>query len=169
MSTLEEAIRNATAYLGVQNYMHELPEVRRLAEFLQAGELPERIVLARRRTNHGVLIVTNLRLLFLCVRWYAVYAEDFGYDRITSVDYSAGLLWGRIKIHASGNDTEFTHIETPFVRDFAELVRTKIARKPEPTPASDPIAQLERLAKLREQGHITEEEFQREKAKLLGT
>jgi hypothetical protein len=37
-----------------------------------------------------------------------------------------------------------------------------------PPPASDPIAELERLAKLKEQGILTDEEFSAAKAKLLG-
>ena len=35
-------------------------------------------------------------------------------------------------------------------------------------PNADSIAQLERLAKLKEQGVLTEEEFQKEKSKILG-
>jgi hypothetical protein len=33
----------------------------------------------------------------------------------------------------------------------------------------DRVAQLERLAKLKESGALTEEEFEREKARLLGS
>ncbi len=38
-----------------------------------------------------------------------------------------------------------------------------------PAPQEDPIAQLERLGALRDQGVLTEEEFQAQKAKILGT
>jgi membrane protease subunit (stomatin/prohibitin family) len=38
-----------------------------------------------------------------------------------------------------------------------------------PEPQEDPIAQLERLGALRDQGILTEEEFQAQKAKILGT
>jgi hypothetical protein len=36
-------------------------------------------------------------------------------------------------------------------------------------PAADPIAELERLAQLKQQGILTDEEFTAAKAKLLGT
>jgi hypothetical protein len=39
---------------------------------------------------------------------------------------------------------------------------------PPPVPATDPVAQLEELAELREQGILTEEEFAAEKKKLVG-
>jgi hypothetical protein len=35
-------------------------------------------------------------------------------------------------------------------------------------PAADPVAQLQDLAKLKEQGVLTEEEFAAQKAKILG-
>jgi hypothetical protein len=39
---------------------------------------------------------------------------------------------------------------------------------PPPEPAEDPIAQLRELAKLRDDGILTEEEFAAEKHKILG-
>jgi membrane protease subunit (stomatin/prohibitin family) len=38
-----------------------------------------------------------------------------------------------------------------------------------PTPQDDTISQLERLGALKDQGVLTEEEFQAQKAKILGT
>ena len=38
-----------------------------------------------------------------------------------------------------------------------------------PAPKKDPIAQLERLGALRDQGVLTEEEFAAQKAKILGS
>ena len=38
-----------------------------------------------------------------------------------------------------------------------------------PAPQEDAISQLERLGALRDQGILTEEEFQAQKAKILGT
>ena len=38
-----------------------------------------------------------------------------------------------------------------------------------PAPKEDPIAQLERLGALRDQGVLTEEEFTAQKAKILGS
>jgi hypothetical protein len=38
-----------------------------------------------------------------------------------------------------------------------------------PEPAEDPIEQIERLGKLKEEGLLTDEEFAAQKAKILGT
>jgi hypothetical protein len=42
------------------------------------------------------------------------------------------------------------------------------APPPQPAAAADPLDQLERLGKLHEQGVLTDDEFAREKAKVLG-
>ena len=39
---------------------------------------------------------------------------------------------------------------------------------PAPAPAADPIEQLTKLGELRDKGVLTEEEFEAQKAKLLG-
>jgi Short C-terminal domain len=39
---------------------------------------------------------------------------------------------------------------------------------PAPAPAADPVEQLEKLGELRDKGVLTEEEFQEQKAKVLG-
>jgi hypothetical protein len=39
---------------------------------------------------------------------------------------------------------------------------------PAAAPAADPVAQLQELAKLKEQGVLTEEEFAAQKARILG-
>jgi len=39
---------------------------------------------------------------------------------------------------------------------------------PAPAPAPDPVAQLTQLAALRDSGALTEEEFEAQKAKILG-
>jgi len=53
-----------------------------------------------------------------------------------------------------------------------QMEQEQYAPPPEPVPApaqeDDTIAQLERLAALKEQGILTEEEFAVQKAKLLG-
>ena len=43
------------------------------------------------------------------------------------------------------------------------------AAAPAAAPAADPVAQLQELAKLKEQGILTDEEFAAQKAKILGS
>jgi hypothetical protein len=49
--------------------------------------------------------------------------------------------------------------------------RTIVEGEPIGRPAApaDPVAQLKELAALKEQGHLTDEEFAAQKARILGT
>jgi hypothetical protein len=49
-----------------------------------------------------------------------------------------------------------------------EQAAQQAAASPAAAPAADPVAQLEELARLKEQGILSEEEFTAQKAKILG-
>jgi Short C-terminal domain len=61
-----------------------------------------------------------------------------------------------------------------FMAGSAVVVGLSRRRQPGAEPAgqpaapADPVAQLKELAALREQGHLTDEEFAAEKARILG-
>ena len=84
---------------------------------------------------------------------------------------------GTLVIFASGNKAEIKKVAKNNLRGFAEWVRARISA-PQPSVTvphesqthatqEDTIAQLERLAKLREQGVLDEKEFQEQKNKIL--
>ena len=78
---------------------------------------------------------------------------------------------GSIKIHTSGNLAKIENIEKASSRSFAEFVRDKLSQ-PKDTPTtvvSEPnvLDQLEKLAKLKENGILSEDEFAEQKKKLL--
>ena len=69
---------------------------------------------------------------------------------------------------------EMTLIElSEFVKKFEETFEVTaaapVAVAAAAPAAEDPIAQIEKLGKLKEQGLLTEEEFAAQKAKILGT
>lgn len=78
---------------------------------------------------------------------------------------------------ASGNKARIKDVTKNRVKPFADLVRTRISelskKVVEPAQAVvinnqfDLAEQLEKLAKLRDNGVLTEEEFQVQKSKLL--
>lgn len=78
-------------------------------------------------------------------------------------------------VYASGNSAALEKIiDARAAQKFADYVRAKLsAPKPGAPPSTafattDIADQLKRLAKLREQGILTEDEFQVQKRKLLG-
>lgn len=123
--------------------------------------------------GRGILIATDKRLLFVDKgMFFGLKIEDFGLDKISSIQYEAGLLLADIKIMASGNVAKITHVDKAKARDFCEKVRSKLS-EPKVSSVSvvqnqvDVIEQLRKLATLKEQGFLTTDEFDSQKKKLL--
>jgi hypothetical protein len=159
-------------------------ELKELPSILWENETPKHIVHGIYESGSGVLVATDLRLIFIDKGIFSLKVEDFPYDKITSIQYSTGILMGEIIIYASGNKAKITHIEKDLVRPFADWVRNYIntganedaetvevtteENKPSQIQRTELIIkQLKELAELKNQGILTEEEFQAQKAKIL--
>jgi hypothetical protein len=144
-------------------------EIGELPEILAQNEIIDNIAQGTYNNGLGILVSTNRRLLFIDKGiLYGLKVEDFALDKISSIQYETGLLLGAIKIHASGNIAKIENIEKSIARSFSEFVRNKISQ-PKETTNSEPdiLDQLGKLAKLKENGILSEEEFNNHKKKLL--
>jgi hypothetical protein len=157
-------------------------EVKQLPTILWEDEQVENIIRGWYSGGNGILVATNKRLVFVDKGLTKLRVEDFPYDKITSIQYNLGLAGGTLTIFASGNKAEIQHVAKDACRAFGDFVRartTSVAQHasapPSAAPTSAPPAvgggdtldQLERLGRLKEQGILTEEEFQSQKQKIL--
>lgn len=129
----------------------------------------------------GLLVATDRRLVFVDKGFVSLKVEDFPYDKISSIQYQTGWLFGEITIFTSGNRADIKQLAKDQTRNFAETVRNRIsggAGPQEPKPQvpvassdaptdDDLVSKLERLARLRDQGILTPEEFSEQKALVL--
>lgn len=185
MPTLEEVQAQIKSLDGVSRILG-MKEIKELPAILWEDEAIERIATGLYANGNGVLVGTNKRLIFVDKGLlYGIRVEDFPYDKITSIQYKTGMLLGEITIFASGNKADIKNMEKGAARSFAEHVRARItsvsasaaATKSEPLQPQvsatqsgdgDVISQLERLAALKVQGILTEEEFLAQKVRILG-
>ncbi len=151
-------------------------EIAELPAIIQEDEEMFGLVQGVYNGGQGILVATNKRLLFIDKGLiYGLKVEDFGLDKITSVQYESGLLFADIKIMASGNIAKIQNVEKNSGRIFSEKVRAKLS---EPKASAAPVTvvqqqvdvadQLGKLAALKDQGILTQEEFDAQKKKLLG-
>lgn len=172
MPTLDEIQQQIKNLDGVSKFFGRR-EIKELPAILWQDEVVERIVQGLYNNGNGLLVGTNKRLIFVDKGVFKLRVEDFPYDKLTSIQYETGLMFGEITIFASGNKAVIKNIEKKQVRNFAEGVRARISSggndKSEAAPASDDsIVQLERLAQLKAAGILTEEEFAAKKRQILG-
>jgi hypothetical protein len=82
-----------------------------------------------------------------------------------------GMLWTKVTVYASGNNIDFKFAHDEAAR-FKDAVMALVLGSTQPTqpaaPTVDVADQLTKLAALRDQGVLTDEEFSAQKAKLLG-
>jgi hypothetical protein len=163
---------------------------------LLPDEMPERIapvslVLASATPRYGFLWSTNKRLLFSgIIKGYfsknqPVFRE-YAYRSIADIEFVKSNFFreARIILHLSTTPASGGEVKVAFgsvadnakLQAFVDYIRNKIAN-PEPTASDiasavvaeddDLVVKLERLAQLKSQGTITEQEFLAAKKKLL--
>lgn len=125
----------------------------------------------------GLVVVTDRRILFVSEGMARTTFEDFPYSKISSVHTSTGILMGEMTIHASGNKARITSLLKERAPEIGDYVRSRIsdsdtgtpvneAREPKQSP--DPIDELRKYAQLRDEGIISEDDFQAKKQRILG-
>lgn len=146
-------------------------ELKELPSILNQNEKIVALVIGTYNDGTGLLVATNNRLIFIDKGLlYGLKIEDFGLDKITSIQFESGFLLSEIKIMASGNIAKISNVEQGNGKRFSDTVRNLLSQpKPQNVPETkiDFVDQLERLAKLKDNGIITEEEFNQQKEKIL--
>lgn len=124
---------------------------------------------------NGVLVLTSRRIIFYYKKIISGYgSEDFPLDKISSINFSTGLMGGSVKINTVASNFELDMIlKNEGIEEFVKSVKSYTARfKEESSSVSkenvDIADQISKFAELRDKGILTEEEFTIQKRKLLG-
>jgi hypothetical protein len=118
--------------------------------------------------HNGSLIITDERVAFYRKGWFGELFETIPLKLITSIETKSTLGFRVLTFHTSNDSLKFKTFEDKKTFEAAyEAVEERRSARVEPTTAADPVEQLERLAKLKEQGLISPDEFDQKKAELL--
>ena len=176
MPTLDEINEQLKNLDGVQKLFGK-KEIKELPNILWEDEKLEKLVQGVYNNGQGILIATNKRLIFIDKGFFwGLKVEEFPYDKISSIQYETGMIFGKITIFASGNKAEIEQLFKDSCRSFCDYVRARISSPVEHASKKasssaveyDIVSQLEGFAKLRDQGILTQEEFDAKKKQLLG-
>jgi hypothetical protein len=151
-------------------------EIKRLVDHLWEDEHVERMTTGAYGAGTGLLVVTDRRLLFIKEGAMSKKSEDFPLEKVSSVQWSSGMMTGTITIFASGNKAEIKNVNKDDGKAITDLIRNRLtAPKPTaaatsaevPTSTADIPEQIRKLGELRDAGVLTSEEFDSKKADLL--
>lgn len=162
--------------IGYEKSMFGRKEIGELPNLIAAEEEIFAIVQGFYNESQGILVGTNKRLLFVDKGLiYGLKVEDFGLDKITSIQYQSGIMFAELIILASGNTAKISQLGKTEARNFADKARQKLSDTKVNTSIAQVIQQpldiadqIEKLASLKEKGILTQEEFDAQKKKLLG-
>lgn len=169
---IDAAASKLPSVIGAKREIQKLPEV------LWEGETVEMLATGMYGKGNGLLAMTSQRLLFFFHGVMSQQVEDFPYSRISSVQWSAGMLSGTLSVFASGNKADIKSVPKDQGKALADALRQRIAGSapsapvpapaaPTPVGAPDIASRLQTLDQLRAVGAITDEEYRDRRAKIL--
>ncbi len=176
MPVTKEIIDEQLKRLGNVNQWFTRKEIKYLPEVIDESETICAITSGLYNGNTWLIVVTQKRVLFLDKGMlYGLKQVEIPIKQISGITHHVGLVLGKIEVASSGTIKVIEAIKKEDVGRVAyvisELVsmssQTSFAERDE--PKDDSISQLERLAKLKEQGIINEDEFIQQKKKILGS
>ena len=135
-------------------------EIKKLLEHLWEGETVERMTTGTYGKGTGLVVLTDRRLLFFQEGLMSKTSEDFPLEKVSSVQWSSGMVLGAIVIFASGN-SEIKNVGKDDGKEIVDLIRHRLLPAPAPTPAAptpaapDPYEQLKKLGDLLDAGILT--------------
>jgi Bacterial PH domain len=100
--------------------------ISKLADHVGEDERVQRIATGDYDGGSGLLVLTDRRLLFVKEGLTRSATEDFPLERIASVQWSAGLVHGKIRILVSGNTTNIEKVWKDDGKAMVGLLRDRL-------------------------------------------
>ena len=121
--------------------------------------------------RNGVFLVTQKRVVFFGKKMFGYDMESFPLAKVSAIEMSKGLMGKSITLKMSGNDAKMKWINDGNPEELVNYVREHMGENTTPSPPSpateDIPGQIQKLAELRDNGILTEEEFASKKKDLL--
>ena len=173
MPTLEE-IKERIKDFGEVDTFGTKKEIRYLPEILAEDETLEGITSGLMGGNTWLIALTNKRIIFLDKGMiYGLKQKEIPLNKVNSIEQKTGIVFGEIGIWDGASQMQIKNVYKNTVKTFVLSVNKAISdAKKSPrfsAPQTDLASQVEKLASLRDEGILTEEEFSDQKRKLLGT
>ena len=148
--------------------------IEELSDILWEEEAPEMLAYGTYNNLRGILVTTAQRVVHVNRGWFgSLVINDFAYDGISSIESRTGLGSGEITMYVSGKKERLYSIPNNQLRPFVDILRKNIPLAHGDTSDSPPVlltsvaGELEKFVKLRDEGVISDDEFNAQKTRLL--
>jgi hypothetical protein len=187
MPTLEEVKAQVNALPPELRFIfYTKKEIKYLPDIMVEGEYIRALTSGYCGKKTVLGVCTNRRIILIDKgMFFGMSQWQIALDRVQSIDGNYLIAFGSIKIWDGAASTKLEMVMANKVDPFIKEVRAAIddyrrlafqeVTQPQPQQVyqapqqMDIASQIERLAQLKEAGHLTEEEFQAQKTRLLQT
>lgn len=165
---IDSAVSRMPSKLGSKREIKDLPNQ------LWEGEQVLHLASGFYGGGTGLLVVTDRRVLFFMKGVMRTVSEDFLYDKISSVEYRSGILFGKITIYVSNQKADIDQIDKNLGKQIVDDIRGILASNqgsaiaPAAVPTqSDTTEQLLKLKQLYDAGILTSDEYETKRQQLI--
>jgi hypothetical protein len=126
--TLEE-VKLDLVRLGITKSQLGIPEVKELTRVLFKDETVKAFVIGFYDGGYGMLVATDLRLIFLDVMVFGrIKVDDIPYSSIGSIELELGIFFGQISIFTRPRNYKFWWLKKDNAYDFNEYVERQMLK-----------------------------------------
>lgn len=119
-----KASTNSTRISRISSFSHR--EVAEIPHLLMSGEEVLGMISGYYTAGTAVLCVTTRRLLLIDKKWMRLNFEDIRFESISEVNYSHQLFFASLHFFYAGRDLHFRTWHKQDLRDFAQIVQSKM-------------------------------------------
>ena len=113
--------------LGASRGQLAKPEIKQLPHLLLSDEIIEAFMLGWYEGGYGMLLATNLRLVFIDVMPFGrLIIDDIPYTMIASVELQLGLLLGSVTVYGRSKNYKFWWVDKQNARTFSGYIEAKL-------------------------------------------
>ena len=135
------------------------------------GFIGEMMGKGKDRQHNGVLVCTNQRVVFYSKGLFSEVNRSIPIDKVSSIDLDKGLILRSITIHTSNDEINIkSGLKIEELQKFQHTLEELRDSKNSNTTSSqeyDPITKIKKLPELKDQGIISDEEFEQKKKELM--
>lgn len=107
--------------IGATTYQLQKPEIPVLCNTLFPHEKVHAFILGFYESGYGMLVGTDLRMLFIDKMFFGQKVEDIPYSMIGTIEYDMGIFFGKVKIVARTQLT-FSWVKKSNLLNFYEYI-----------------------------------------------
>lgn len=148
-------------------------ELRHLPSILADGEQVLAFTSGLMHDQTWLITLTDRRIIFLDKGLiYGLKQTSIDLDKINAISGETGLMFGNIRIEDGARERRISNVWKKSVVRFTNKTRDAMELRKHPPQVhavvtDDIVSRLERLAALKQQGVLTPQEFEQQKARLL--